>query len=287
VTALVLGAALSALAGTVLGLLGGGGAALTVPILLYVVGLQPREAMATSLVVVGVTSAVAAASHARAGRVRFREGLLFGGTGMLGAAAGARVGKDVPPTVLLVMLSGLMVAMALAMLRPRGAAAPRVPGTPRVGRALAAGFGVGTLTGLLGTGGGFLVVPALSLLGGFGMAEAVATSLFVISLNSVAGLGAALVSGTHVAPGLASGMALASVVGSLAGARLGRGLSADTLRLAFAAFLVLLGAAIAVRELSAVTPAVPLALGTAAALAAVGGAAWRMRRGPLPGVPGP
>jgi len=84
VSSLLLGAVLSALAGTVLGLLGGGGAVLAVPILVYVVGLEPRAAMATSLVVVGVTSAVAGVSHARAGRVRLREGLLFGGAGMAG-----------------------------------------------------------------------------------------------------------------------------------------------------------------------------------------------------------
>ena len=280
-TTLVLGAVLSALAGTVLGLLGGGGAALTVPILVYVLGLEPRTAMATSLVVVGVTSAVAAVSHARAGRVRFRQGLLFGGAGMLGAAAGARAGRHVPPTVLLLLLAGLMVAMAVAMLRPRGeargtgsAVPPRGPG-----RALLAGLGVGVLTGLVGTGGGFMVVPALSLLGGFSMAEAVATSLFVISLNSASGLGSALLAGTRVDAGLAGGMALASVAGSLVGARLGRGLSAGALRQAFAAFLVLLGTAIAARELSPVVPAPQLATGAVALFGAVGLFAWRVRRG--------
>ena len=232
---LVLGAVLSALAGTVLGLLGGGGAALTVPILVYVLGLEPRVAMATSLVVVGVTSAVAAATHARAGRVRFRQGLLFGGAGVVGAAAGARAGRDVPPVVLLLLLAALMVAMALAMLRPRGAAAAQPVSSRHPGRALLAGFGVGTLTGLVGTGGGFMVVPALSLLGGFAMAEAVATSLFVISLNSASGVASALLAGTRVDPALAGGMALASVAGSLLGARLGRGLSAEALRRAFAA----------------------------------------------------
>ena len=287
-SSLVLGAVLSALAGTVLGLLGGGGAALTVPILVYVVGLEPRAAMATSLVVVGVTSVFAAASHARAGRVRFREGLLFGGAGMLGAAVGARAGREVPPTVLLLLLSGLMVAMALAMLRPKGAGSVQPGGAhaSHTGRALLAGLGVGTLTGLLGTGGGFMVVPALSLMGGFEMAEAVATSLFVISLNSAAGLSAALLSGTHVDPMLAFGMAAASVSGSLVGGRLGRGLSAGALRQAFAAFLVLLGTAIAVRELSAVTPARVLAPATVLVLGGVGVLAWRARRGALPAAPG-
>jgi uncharacterized membrane protein YfcA len=134
------------------------------------------------------------------------------------------------------------------------------------------------LTGLVGTGGGFMVVPALSLLGGFSMAEAVATSLFVISLNSASGLGSALLAGTHVDPGLAGGMALASVAGSLVGARLGRGLSAGALRQAFAAFLVLLGTAIAVRELSPVVPAPQLATGAVALFGAVGLFAWRARR---------
>lgn len=258
----LLGATLSLGAGVVLGLLGGGGSVLTVPILVYVVGLAPRPAMATSLVVVGVTAVVALVPHARAGKVRFGAGLLFGAAGLAGALAGGQLGRVVPASGLMLLLAVLMLVMAAAMLRPRPggggeASGASSAGVRRTGLALASGLGVGVLTGLLGTGGGFMVVPALSLLGGFTMAEAVGTSLLVIALNSASGLLGALAAGAEVQPGLAAGMAAAASVGSLLGARLGRGMSASGLKQAFAALLLGLALAMGVRELGPVLPGGP------------------------------
>ena len=186
---LLLAAVLSVLIGLSLGLLGGGGSMLTVPILIYVLGVEPKSAIATSLLVVGVASAVGVISHARAGRVKFRMGLLFGVAGMAGAYAGGRVAHFLPARLLLVAFAAMMVATAVAMLRGRRPeTAPAPPPAPLpVGRVLLQGAAVGAVTGLVGAGGGFLVVPALALLGGLPMAMAIGTSLLVIAMQSLAG----------------------------------------------------------------------------------------------------
>jgi uncharacterized membrane protein YfcA len=265
-TLLVLGAALALVAGLSLGLLGGGGSILTVPILVYVLGVDPRSAIATSLVVVGVTSAAGTLSHARAGRVEWRVGLLFGAAGMLGAAVGGHVGRFVSPALLLVAFAGMVLATALAMLRkrPAPAAAPEQPAQQRLSVVLRNGLGVGLLTGLVGAGGGFMVVPALALFGGLSMPGAVATSLLVITLNSASGLLSSTLAGAPVDWALAGGMSVASVAGSILGARLGRGLSPERLRQGFALFVLALGVFILVRELSTLLH-VPSARATAVA----------------------
>lgn len=265
-TTLLLGAALSLVAGLSLGLLGGGGSILTVPILVYVLGVEPRSAIATSLVVVGVTSAAGALSHARAGRVEWRVGLLFGAAGMAGAVAGGRVGKFVPPALLLAAFAAMVLATAIAMLRPRQAPDALSQPLPekRLAVVLRNGFGVGVLTGLVGAGGGFMVVPALALFGGLSMPRAVATSLLVIALNSAAGLFSLTQAGAPVSWGLAGGMSVASIAGSLLGARLGHGLSPEGLRKGFALFIVALGVFILARELSTLFH---ISSGKAAALA--------------------
>lgn len=116
---LVLTVLLAVLIGVSLGLLGGGGSILTVPILTYVAGLPPKEAIAASLFVVGTTSAVSAISHARAGRVRWRTGLIFGAAGMVGAFGGGILGGYIPGTVLMIAFALMMVATSIAMIRGR------------------------------------------------------------------------------------------------------------------------------------------------------------------------
>lgn len=123
-----LAAGLAVLVGISLGLLGGGGSILAVPLLVYVAGLPAKEAIATSLLVVGVTSAVGVLPYARAGRVRWRTGLLFGVAGMAGAYAGGRVAVFVPAGVLLTGFAVMMLATATAMIRGRR---PRSPGRRR------------------------------------------------------------------------------------------------------------------------------------------------------------
>jgi uncharacterized protein len=210
--------ALSVLIGVSLGVLGGGGSILTVPILVYVAGMDAKAAIATSLLVVGVTSAAGALSHAREGRVRWRTGLVFGAAGMAGAYAGGRLAEFIPGTVLLIAFGLMMAVTAVAMLRGRQEVEPR-DGELKVVKVVAEGAVVGLVTGLVGAGGGFLVVPALVLLGGLPMSVAVGTSLVVIAMKSGAGLLGYLHSVTIDWP-LALGVTLAAIVGSVVGGRL-------------------------------------------------------------------
>lgn len=256
-TALVV--VLAVLVGVLLGLLGGGGSILTVPLLAYVAGLPTREAIAASLVVVGVTSLVASVSHARAGRVQWRTGLTFGAAGMVSAYAGGRLGQHVPDGVLMVAFALVMLAAGIAMLRGR-AAAPEMSHPMALGKAVGYGAAVGVLTGFLGAGGGFLIVPALTLFGGLAMPVAVGTSLLVIAMNSAAGLVGHL-SSTPMHWGLAAMVTAAAVVGSLAGGRLATRVRPEVLRRGFGWFVLAMAAFILVQEIPQSTwqPLSPLA----------------------------
>ena len=262
-TALTVG--LAVFVGVALGLLGGGGSILTVPLLAYVAGMEAKAAIATSLLVVGVTSAVGAISHARAGRVQWRTGLIFGAAGMAGAYLGGVLARFIPGTVLLIGFALMMIATAIAMLRGRRNVADfsevhRIP----LAKILAEGLAVGLVTGLVGAGGGFLVVPALALLGGLPMPVAVGTSLIVIAMKSFAGLGGYL-SSVHIDWTLAVMVTAAAVVGALIGARLTARVNPDSLRKAFGWFVLAMSSVILAQEIH-------LAVGVAtAALTAVAG----------------
>jgi uncharacterized protein len=236
------GLALAALIGLSLGLLGGGGSILTVPILVYVVGYEAKPAIAMSLAIVGVVSLVGVAGHWRAGRVRVRTGLAFGAVAMAGAYAGAKIAVYLSGTVQLVLLAVVMLAAAAFMFRNAGARRdPRQParsqGLPLV---VGAGLGVGVLTGLLGIGGGFLIVPALVLLLAIPMKEAVGTSLLVIALNAAAGFGGYL--GTvEIAWEFLGAFTGIAIVGIVVGTHLVQHVSTGSLRRGFAVFLVVVG----------------------------------------------
>ncbi|MGN5240899.1 MULTISPECIES: TSUP family transporter [unclassified Rhodococcus (in: high G+C Gram-positive bacteria)] len=242
--------ALAVLVGVTLGLLGGGGSILTVPLLAYVAGMDAKEAIATSLLVVGVTSAVGAISHARAGRVQWRTGLLFGLAGMVGAYGGGLLSRFIPGTVLLLGFAVMMIATASAMLRGRRNKAAGDDGDHAmpVGKILLDGVIVGLVTGLVGAGGGFLVVPALALLGGLPMPIAVGTSLIVIAMKSFAGLGGYL-STVQIDWRLAAMVTGAAVVGSLIGGRLTPLVDPDTLRKSFGWFVLIMSSVILAQEI--------------------------------------
>lgn len=236
---LVVSLILAALIGISLGLLGGGGSILTVPILTYVVGIPAKPAIAMSLIVVGVTSAVASIQHARNNNVRWGTGLFFGVSAMLGAFLGGRVAYLIPGAVLLGAFGLMMLVTALAMLRGRKES--QGDGKPHaLWMVPIEGLIVGGVTGLIGAGGGFLVVPALALLGGLPMKQAVGTSLFVIALKSFAGAAGHL---GHVEINwmLTAGFSVAAVLGTFVGTRLVSKLPQDTLRKAFAFFVLVMG----------------------------------------------
>jgi uncharacterized membrane protein YfcA len=242
--------ALAVLVGITLGLLGGGGSILTVPLLAYVAGMDAKEAIATSLLVVGVTSAVGAISHARAGRVQWRTGILFGLTGMVGAYAGGLLSRFIPGSVLLLGFAAMMIATAVAMLRGRRTKSTAQDGVTSmpIAKILLDGAIVGLVTGLVGAGGGFLVVPALALLGGLPMPVAVGTSLIVIAMKSFAGLGGYL-STVQIDWRLATMVTGAAVVGSLLGGRLTSLIDPDTLRKGFGWFVLIMSSVILAQEI--------------------------------------
>lgn len=240
--------ALAVFVGISLGLLGGGGSILTVPLLAYVAGMDAKQAIATSLLVVGATSAVGAITHARAGRVQWRTGLLFGTAGMAGAYAGGMLSRFIPGTVLLLGFAVMMIATAIAMLRGRKNIAAVDGGqTMPVIKILAEGLVVGLVTGLVGAGGGFLVVPALALLGGLPMPVAVGTSLIVIAMKSFAGL-AGYLSTVQIDWGVAGMVTAAAVAGALIGARLTAMVNPDALRKAFGWFVLGMSSVILAQE---------------------------------------
>jgi uncharacterized membrane protein YfcA len=240
--------ALAVIVGVALGLLGGGGSILMVPLLVYVAGMDAKEAIAASLVVVGVTAAVSVVGHARAGRVRWRTGLLFGLAGMVGAFGGGWIGGRLPGQLLLVGFALMMVATAVAMLRGRKPVDPaRAPAELPVGRVLVDGVVVGLVTGLVGAGGGFLVVPALALLGGLPMGVAVGTSLLVIAMKSFAGITGYLTTVSLDWP-LVGAITLAAIIGSLVGARLVNRIPADALRKTFGWFVLAMGAFVLIQQ---------------------------------------
>ncbi|WP_026543566.1 sulfite exporter TauE/SafE family protein, partial [Arthrobacter sp. 35/47] len=242
---LILVLSLSVVIGLSLGVLGGGGSILTVPILVYVAGFEAKEAIAASLFVVGVTSAVSVISHARGGRVMWRTGLTFGAAGMAGAFIGGLLGGHIPGQILLIAFAIMMVATAIAMLRGRkskggeGAAEPVKHELP-LGRVLLDGAVVGLITGLVGAGGGFLVVPALALLGGLPMSIAVGTSLVVIAMKSFAGLAGYLTT-VHLDWGLTLAVTAAAIVGTLIGSKLAGRIPEAALRKAFGWFVLAMG----------------------------------------------
>lgn len=239
--------------GISLGLLGGGGSILTVPLLVYLAGVEPKQAIAMSLFVVAATALAGVLPHARAGRVRWRTALLFGAAGMAGAYLGGRLGAYIPGGVLLVAFAVMMVVTALAMLRHRPAPAEgagHASGERPILRILAEGVTVGLVTGLVGAGGGFLVVPALVLLGGLSMPVAVGTSLVVIAMKSAAGLAGYLYSVSLDWP-LTLAVTAVAVVGGFAGSRLAGRIDPQRLRAAFGWFVLVM----AVFVLTAQAPA--------------------------------
>ncbi|MEO6827592.1 MAG: sulfite exporter TauE/SafE family protein [Microbacteriaceae bacterium] len=246
---LVIGMLLAVLVGVSLGLLGGGGSILTVPILTYVIGMQPREAIASSLFIVGATSAAGMYRHAKAQRVRWKTGVTFGAASMVGAFGGGITGGYVPGVVLMVLFALMMVIVATAMIRGR-----KDPSTAagqahlRFSRVALYGLLIGFATGLVGAGGGFLIVPALNLLGGLPMAVAIGTSLLVIVMNSFAGFAGYLFSVSLDWPIVLSFTAVA-VAGSFFGAKLAGIVPDRLLRKGFGFFVLAMGIFVLSREI--------------------------------------
>ncbi|HET9956841.1 MAG TPA: sulfite exporter TauE/SafE family protein [Polyangiaceae bacterium] len=276
---------LASMVGIALGLLGGGGSILTVPILRYALGMPAHAAIATSLLVVGVTSVVALVPYATRGKVQFKVGLLFGSAGMVGAFLAGRVAHHVPPTLLLIAFAAMMAATAFAMIRGQAKPARATSELPRSRaprwvwlKILAEGLLVGAVTGLIGAGGGFLVVPALVVLGGLPMDLAIGTSLVVISMKSIAGV-IGFWGHTPVDFRLALPIAAAAVLGSILGGRWARHIEAAALRRMFGVFVIAMACFILFQELPpllGVRPRILISIVAAAGLTSLFSLAMRL-----------
>lgn len=250
-TTLVLVVLFGLVIGAMLGLLGGGGSILAVPALVYGVGLPLAEAVPTSLLVVGISSAAAVLPRLR--QVQWRLAAIFGVTGAAAAVGGTAINRLLDPSLVLLGFAAVMVAAAVRMLRGSddvgGSCA--LPGggvnwRSCLPKAAASGVVVGFLTGLFGVGGGFLIVPALTLLLGLPMATAAATSLIVIVANSASAF-AAHTGDSHINAAVAITFTAAAVLASLAAGRLTPRLSSRRLRRGFAYLVLAIAAYVAVR----------------------------------------
>lgn len=223
--------------GLALGLTGGGGSIITLPILVYAVGEAVHPAIGTSLAIVGGVAMIGALGQRSL--VRWRTGITLGALGLVGAVPGSILSHLLPGNVLLLLFSATMIVAAAAMLRGRrGGEEDGQSASPVV--VIAAGLGLGFLTGFLGVGGGFLIVPTLVFALGLRMRTAIATSLFVIALNSFSSF-VAHAFGSHLDWTLIALFVIGGVTGSLAGASVGKRLQQQQLKRIFAMFVLFVG----------------------------------------------
>jgi uncharacterized membrane protein YfcA len=263
----ILASPLGFLIGLSLAALGGGGSILAVPALVYAAGQDPREATASSLVLVGGAALIGMAGHWRAGRVRVGTGLVLGLSGIVGSVAGSALNRRLDPDALLLGFSALALLAAWRMLvgcptcttvgerqaveevsgaSSRGGVglAARVDVT-RAAQVLVAGTAVGFLTGLFGVGGGFVIVPVLTLALGLSMPQAIGTSLLVIALNSAVALATRLAT-TSIDWAVTVPFAVAALAGVLSGGRIADRIDARRSLRWFAGLLIVVAAYTAV-----------------------------------------
>ena len=247
--------------GLAIGLVGGGGSLLAVPLLVYVVGIaSPHVAIATAAIAVALNAAAGVLNHARIGNIKWPCALVFGAAGIVGAALGAQAGKAVDGSRLLAAFGVLMIVVGALLLRPR-----RTPPQPNVRlsaetasyllpRLIPIGFGVGLLAGFFGIGGGFLIVPGLMLATAMPLGIAIGTSLVIVTALGAATAAAYAWSGFVDWP-LTTLLVLGGAVGSTLGMRLARRLAERRrlLEIGFACVVMTIGAAVLIEATLAAT----------------------------------
>lgn len=235
------------LIGLLMGMVGGGGAVLAVPALVYVVGLGVHEATTASLAVVAAAAATGAIGQARRGAICWSSAAWFSAAAALGGVAGALANRAIGGAALLLIFSGVMVMAAQATWRRAGSPSCAASGCPQASPGVLAptGIGVGALTGLVGVGGGFVVVPALAVGLSFGMREAMATSMAIVGAVSVFGLLAHLAAGESLDLPVVAAMGGAAVAGALVGPMLADGISTRLLGRTFSVLVVLVALGVA------------------------------------------
>ncbi|GJM18179.1 MAG: UPF0721 transmembrane protein [Phycisphaeraceae bacterium] len=243
----------AAVVGITLGLLGSGGSILCVPLLAYVVGRGDKQAIIESLAIVGLIALFGGVRRALAGEVAWRVAVVFAPATMLGAWAGAFGAQWVPGPAQLAGLAVLMLVSAVLMLRGSKANAAEGKSESRARSPLVlglAGVGVGIITGLVGVGGGFLIVPALVVFAALGHRVAVGTSLMLIAINAGVGFVTYLATepGVEVSATIVGIFAISGAAGTIVGQRIGTKLDQKMFKRVFAVFLVILGVVMLARE---------------------------------------
>jgi len=242
--------------GIVLGLLGSGGSIVSMPSLLYLLHVEPKQAIAMSLGIVAVTASISALDNWRRGNVDVRVAAMFGLFGVIGAFCGTRLGVHTPVALQLGLFALVMLAAAWRMLRTKKQQQPvqsvqRTGGSgpaisiaeneiikAHMGQIALLGMGVGALTGLIGVGGGFLIVPSLVLISGIPMKTAIGTSLAIVAANSYTGFSGYM----GVVPInwiMMTSFTAVTVAGSFAGTRIAHRFSQEKLKKIFAVFLII------------------------------------------------
>ena len=242
--------------GLTLGMLGSGGSAITVPLLIYLVGHGAKESIAESMAIVGLISIFAAIPYARSNQIDWRSVWCFGIPGMLGTFIGAYLGGLSSEALQLVVFAGVLLAAAYSMLRKAKIPCEQSEGAnafrPPIRVIAMQGIAVGCLTGFVGVGGGFLIVPALVLLGKLPMRLAIGTSLVIIIFNAIVGFAKyehyLISNNTSVNVQTIVAFATIGIVGSMIGRTINARLNQQLLRQVFACFLVVLGSFVMLRE---------------------------------------
>lgn len=252
----IFGHLLAGCIGISLGLIGGGGSVLALPILVYVMGTPPKPAIAMTLVIVGIVSLIGLIPHWKQGYINFKTAFVFGSATMLGAFMGAKIAtlpfisgtfQMLLFAVMMVLAAGFMIWRSAKPITPvpEGVVDLSLYPQPICKYCwlwlMSEGLGVGVLTGLVGVGGGFAIVPALVLLGHVPIKEAIGTSLLIIALNSVAGFLGYL---GHVPLNwsLMGSFTIVAGLGTISGAYLSHFVSAKQLQKGFGYFLIAVSA---------------------------------------------
>lgn len=264
----IVGYLLASLVGVSLGLIGSGGSILTVPILVYIMGVAPVQATAYSLLIVGATALIGGLQSVRAGKVDFKTVLIFGAPSILAVYATrlwlvplipdsiAQIGtfELTKPIAMMLLFAVVMLMASISMIRPGKASVERTEDAsmqynyPMI---LLEGTLVGVLTGLVGAGGGFLIIPALVLLAKMPMKLAVGTSLFIIASKSLLGFIGDVQGGMNVDWMLLGLFSLSAILGIVVGLRLAHRIQGAKLKTGFGWFVLAMGFFIIVKELMA------------------------------------
>ncbi len=250
-----------AITGIVLGLFGSGGSIIAMPALMLLLNVEAKSAIAMSMGIVAVTATISGWDNWRRGNVDIKVAMMFGLFGVIGTYGGARLGVYTPVQVQLTLFALVMYAAAWKMLQPKKQPVTQLAtagGPPlsedetiaaHMGHIAAHGVGVGVLTGLVGVGGGFLIVPALVLLSGIPMKLAIGTSLVIVAAKSYAGF-AGYVGAVPVDWSIMASFTAVTVAGSFVGTRIAHRFSQETLKRSFGVFLVFVASYILLKSIA-------------------------------------